>query len=58
MNLNNKKIKNVIIDQYDFVVNLGGNIDHNNKRKTFNSHFVGVKKKEVLKSKKLKGLSK
>ena len=55
-NLNNKKkLKNVIIDQYDFVVNLGGNIDHNNKRKTFNSHFVGVKNLyEVLKSKKIK----
>ena len=36
-------------------MNLGGNIDHNNKRKTFNSHFVGVKNLyEVLKSKKIK----
>ena len=29
--------------QIDYVVNLGGYVDHSNKIKTFSSHFVGVK---------------
>ncbi len=33
--LNNKK--------FDYVVNFGGHVDHFNKIKTYNSHFVGVK---------------
>ena len=27
----------------DYVVNLGGEIDHSNFKKTYNSHFIGVK---------------
>ena len=34
------KIKNL---QIDYVVNLGGYVDHSNKIKTFSSHFIGVK---------------
>ena len=34
-----KKIKNKI----EYVINLGGNIDHSNKIKTFNSHYIGCK---------------
>ena len=30
---NLKKLKEIIKSDYDFVVNLGGNIDHNNKKK-------------------------
>lgn len=37
---NFKKIKNF---NFDHVVNLGGNVDHSNKRKTFKSHFNGAK---------------
>ena len=28
---------------YDYIVNLGGHVDHSNKQKTFLSHYVGVK---------------
>ena len=28
---------------YDYIVNLGGHVDHSNKRKTFLSHYIGVK---------------
>ena len=28
---------------YDYIVNLGGYVDHSNKRKTFLSHYIGVK---------------
>ena len=34
-----KKIKS----KYDYVVNLGGYVDHKNKVKTYNSHFKGCK---------------
>ena len=36
----NKDLKK---DQYDYVVNLGGYVDHSNKKKTLNSHYVGCK---------------
>ena len=33
-NLNNiQKLEEIIKDNFDYVVNLGGNIDHNNKKK-------------------------
>ena len=28
---------------YDYIVNLGGHVDHSNKKKTFLSHYIGVK---------------
>ena len=34
-----KRIKNKI----DIVINLGGNINHSNKKETYNSHFIGCK---------------
>ena len=34
-----KKIK----DNYDYVVNLGGHVDHTNKLKVLNSHYIGCK---------------
>ena len=34
-----KKIKGT----YDYVINLGGHVDHSNKTKTFNSHYIGCK---------------
>ena len=44
VDITNKKllIKN-IKDTFDYVVNLGGYVDHSNKKKTFKSHFEGCK---------------
>lgn len=43
-NLSNlQNLKKIIRNDFDFVVNLGGNIDHINKDKTFRSHYLGVK---------------
>ena len=36
-------LKNILNINYDFVVNMGGNVDHENKRLTYNSHYIGVK---------------
>ena len=41
-----KKIKT----KYDYVVNLGGYVDHSNKTKTYNSHYIGCKNREVFKN--------
>jgi len=30
-------------NKFDYVVNFGGHVDHLNKVKTYNSHFIGVK---------------
>ena len=35
--------KNLKNKEFDFVVNLGGHVDHNNKKKTYASHFIGCK---------------
>ena len=52
---NLQKLKKLINNDYDFVVNLGGNIDHSNKNKTYRSHYLGVKNlHDVLKKKKIK----
>jgi len=52
---NLKKLKKLINNDYDFVVNLGGNIDHSNKNKTYRSHYLGVKNlHDVFKKKKFK----
>ena len=41
--------------KYDYVVNLGGYVDHINKRRTFRAHYLGAKNLfEVFKDKKLK----
>jgi len=40
---------------YDYVVNLGGYVDHINKRRTFRAHYIGAKNLfEAFKDKKLK----
>jgi len=38
-----KNLKNTIKKNFNYVVNLGGYIDHANKIKTFRSHYLGVK---------------
>ncbi len=38
-----KNIKLKIKKNFDYVVNLGGYVDHSNKIKTYNSHYIGVK---------------
>mgnify|MGYP001304740376 CR=1 FL=1 len=40
---NKKKLKKLIRKDYSFVVNLGGYVDHSNKKKTYNSHYIGCK---------------
>ena len=38
-----KKLNKKINKRYDYVVNLGGHVDHTNKKKTFSSHYIGCK---------------
>ena len=40
---NKKKIKRKITEYFHYVVNLGGYVDHSNKKKTFKSHYYGCK---------------
>ena len=40
---NKKKIYNNLKIKYDFIINLGGYVDHANKKKTFLSHYKGCK---------------
>ncbi len=40
---NKKLLKKNTNNTYDYVVNLGGYVDHSNKKKTFKSHYVGCK---------------
>ena len=44
-NINNyqKLIKKLENKKFDFVINFSGNIDHSDKKETFNAHFNGVK---------------
>jgi UDP-glucose 4-epimerase len=41
--LSKKKELNKIRGKFDYVVNLGGYVDHSNKMKTYDSHFKGCK---------------
>ena len=36
-------LKKSLKKNYDYVVNLGGYVNHNEKIKTFNSHYIGCK---------------
>ena len=36
-------LKNKIKKNYNYVVNLGGYVDHSNKKKTYESHYLGCK---------------
>ena len=38
---NKKILKRKINKQFKYVVNLGGYVDHSNKKKTFKSHYYG-----------------
>ena len=38
-----KILKKKIKYSFKYVVNLGGYVDHSNKKKTFNSHYIGCK---------------
>lgn len=40
---NKKKLNKFLIDKYDYIFNLGGNIDHNDKKKTYQAHYLGFK---------------
>jgi dTDP-glucose 4,6-dehydratase len=40
---NKKLLESRINNNFDYVVNLGGYIDHSNKKKTFSSHYNGCK---------------
>ena len=37
-----KDLKKLNYD-FDYIVNLGGYVDHSNKEKTYNSHYIGCK---------------
>lgn len=43
--ISKKKNINKVLDNknYNFIVNLGGYVDHTNKKKTYNSHYLGLK---------------
>ena len=38
-----KSLKKSIRKNFNYVVNLGGYVDHSNKKKTFESHYIGCK---------------
>jgi len=38
-----KSLRKIIQKKFDYVVNLGGYVDHSNKKKTFQSHYTGCK---------------
>ena len=40
---NKTSLRKKIKKNFKYVVNLGGHVDHSNKKKTFNSHFIGCK---------------
>lgn len=49
------KLKKKLTKKYDYVVNLGGYVDHSNRKKTYHSHYIGCKNLNyVFKNKKLK----
>ncbi len=41
--INKKKLKKLINDKFSYVVNLSGYVDHSNKVKTYQSHYIGCK---------------
>ncbi len=40
---NLKKLKEQLKDNFNYVVNLGGHVDHTNKKKVYKSHYLGCK---------------
>ena len=52
---NFNELKNSTNIDFDYVVNLGGYVNHKNKKKTYDSHFLGVKNLyKVFKDKSIK----
>ena len=52
---NKKKLNKKIKKNYHYVVNLGGYVDHSNKKKTYESHYLGCKNlTEIFLKKKIK----
>ena len=41
--LNSKKLKEVLKQPFEVIINCSGNIDHSNKKQTFKSHLTGLK---------------
>ena len=41
--LNNQKLKKVLKQSFEIIINCSGNIDHSNKKQTFKSHLTGLK---------------
>lgn len=41
--LNNQKLKKVLKQSFEIIINCSGNIDHSNKKQTFRSHLTGLK---------------
>ena len=53
--LNFSKLKKILSDDFDFVLNFSGNINHKNKIETKKVHYIGLKNiVKVLKNKKIK----
>jgi nucleoside-diphosphate-sugar epimerase len=51
---NKRVLERKIKGNFDYVVNLGGYVDHSNKSKTFKSHYVGCKNlAEIFSNKKI-----
>jgi nucleoside-diphosphate-sugar epimerase len=49
------KLKKIFEKDYDFVINLGGNVDHSNSKETYKSHYEGLKNLvEIVSSKSIK----
>lgn len=50
-----KSLLNKIKQEFDYVINSGGYVDHSDKKKTYLSHYIGVKNlSDFFKKKKLK----
>lgn len=51
---NSRKLKKILVGNFDIVINFSGNIDHQNKEQTFNIHYVATKNLfNILKDKKV-----
>lgn len=52
---NKKDLKKKIDNNYEYVINFAGNIDHKNTQQTFSTHFIAIKNiLEILKKRKIK----
>ena len=56
---NKKDLKKKIDNNYEYVINFAGNIDHKNTQQTISTHFIAIKNiLEILKKEKLNYLFK